>query len=88
MDDIFNVLFSLFQGIIDTETRAVCTGQYSDISPLSGGDVAFGTLENRYGSYDFHSNKAIQVGTEAITSDMLVVDGETRVQITYLVAHL
>ena len=49
------------QGVIDTETRAVCSGEYSDISPLSGGNVAFGTLEKRFNAYEFTRNKALQV---------------------------
>ncbi|GBM60023.1 Laminin subunit gamma-1, partial [Araneus ventricosus] len=29
------------------ETRALCTSEFSDISPLTGGNVAFSTLEGR-----------------------------------------
>lgn len=43
------------------ETRALCTSEYSDISPLRGGNVAFGTLEGRPSAYNFDSSPALQV---------------------------
>ncbi|CAG9761693.1 unnamed protein product [Ceutorhynchus assimilis] len=42
------------------ETRALCTSEYSDISPLRGGNVAFGTLEGRPSAYNFDSSTELQ----------------------------
>ncbi|KAJ8934783.1 hypothetical protein NQ318_023161, partial [Aromia moschata] len=42
------------------ETRALCTSEYSDISPLKGGVVAFGTLEGRPSAYNFDSSPELQ----------------------------
>ncbi|KAF6021667.1 LanB2 [Bugula neritina] len=47
-------------GIIDTPTRAICTREYTHISPLSGGNVAFSTLDNRPNAYEFDRNKLLQ----------------------------
>ena len=43
------------------DTRAFCTSEYSDISPLQGGNVAFSTLEGRPSAYDFDSSLELQV---------------------------
>jgi hypothetical protein len=43
------------------ETRALCTAEYSDISPLTGGNVAFSTLEGRPSAYNFDSSPELQV---------------------------
>lgn len=43
------------------ETRALCTSEYSDISPLSGGIVPFSTLEGRPSAYNFDSSPELQV---------------------------
>ncbi|XP_067941186.1 laminin subunit gamma-1-like [Watersipora subatra] len=48
------------EGMIDTPTRAVCTGDYSAITPLSGGNVAFGTLDKRPNAYEFDRNPVLQ----------------------------
>ncbi|KAL0851757.1 hypothetical protein ABMA28_000069 [Loxostege sticticalis] len=42
------------------ETRALCTSEYSDISPLSGGNVLFSTLEGRPSAYTFDSSPELQ----------------------------
>ncbi|KAJ8974237.1 hypothetical protein NQ317_016733 [Molorchus minor] len=42
------------------ETRALCTSEYSDISPLKGGVVAFGTLEGRPSAYNFDTSPELQ----------------------------
>ncbi|KAH7981494.1 hypothetical protein HPB49_024785 [Dermacentor silvarum] len=44
----------------DDETRALCTGEYSDLSPLSGGNVAFSTLEGRPSAFHFQHSKLLQ----------------------------
>ena len=43
------------------ESKAVCSDEYSDISPLSGGTVAFSTLEGRPSSRKFETSKVLQV---------------------------
>jgi hypothetical protein len=43
------------------ETRALCTAEYSDISPLTGGNVAFSTLEGRPSAYNFDASPELQV---------------------------
>ncbi|KAG8188781.1 hypothetical protein JTE90_009175 [Oedothorax gibbosus] len=42
------------------ETRALCTSEFSDISPLTGGNVAFSTLEGRPSAYNFENTPALQ----------------------------
>ncbi|XP_074654199.1 laminin subunit gamma-1-like [Tubulanus polymorphus] len=44
----------------DDEKKAVCSADYSDISPLTGGNVAFSTLEGRPSAYTFESSQALQ----------------------------
>lgn len=43
------------------EIRALCTSEYSDISPLHDGNLAFGTLEGRPSAYNFDSSPDLQV---------------------------
>ena len=43
------------------DTRVLCTSDYSDISPLTKGTVAFSTLEGRPSAYNFEANPALQV---------------------------
>ncbi|XP_031767395.2 laminin subunit gamma-1 [Galleria mellonella] len=45
---------------IGAETRALCTSEYSDISPLSGGNVLFSTLEGRPSAFTFDSSPELQ----------------------------
>merc|ERR1719422_643915 len=42
------------------EDRALCTSEFSDISPLTGGNVAFATLDGRPGAYNFDHNRELQ----------------------------
>ncbi|KAL1415178.1 hypothetical protein MTO96_029694 [Rhipicephalus appendiculatus] len=44
----------------DDETKALCTGEYSGLSPLSGGNVAFSTLEGRPSAFHFEHSKLLQ----------------------------
>lgn len=46
---------------VGAETRPLCTSEYSDISPLKGGNVAFSTLEGRPSAYSFDSSPELQV---------------------------
>lgn len=52
------------RGIItsDNEDQPVCTDEYSNISPLTGGSVAFSTLEGRPSAFNFESSHLLQVG--------------------------
>lgn len=45
----------------ENETRASCTSEFSDISPLTGGHVVFTTLEGRPSSRDFENSPELQV---------------------------
>ena len=42
------------------EARALCTSELSDISPLTGGNVAFSTLEGRQYAYYFDDSPVLQ----------------------------
>ncbi|XP_076348300.1 uncharacterized protein LOC143245932 [Tachypleus tridentatus] len=44
----------------DEEMRALCTSEFSDISPLTGGNVAFSTLEGRPSAYNFENSPVLQ----------------------------
>lgn len=55
------------------ETRALCTSEYADISPLRGGNVAFGTLEGRPSAYNFDSSPELQNWVTA-TEIMITLD--------------
>ncbi|GFY79495.1 laminin subunit gamma-1 [Trichonephila inaurata madagascariensis] len=44
----------------DDETKALCTSEFSDISPLTGGNVAFSTLEGRPSAYYFENSSLLQ----------------------------
>ncbi|KAJ8915766.1 hypothetical protein NQ315_004578 [Exocentrus adspersus] len=62
------------------ETRALCTSEYSDISPLKGGNVAFGTLEGRPSAYNFDTSPELHEWVTAteirITLDRLNTFGD------------
>lgn len=45
----------------DDERTASCTDEFSDISPLTGGNVAFSTLEGRPSAYNFDQSVVLQV---------------------------
>uniref|UniRef100_A0A672HPT0 Laminin subunit gamma-1 n=1 Tax=Salarias fasciatus TaxID=181472 RepID=A0A672HPT0_SALFA len=42
------------------EQQALCTDDFSDISPLTGGNVAFSTLEGRPSAYNFDNSPVLQ----------------------------
>ncbi|XP_064648977.1 laminin subunit gamma-1-like isoform X2 [Lineus longissimus] len=42
------------------EQLAICSPEYSDISPLSGGNIAFSTLEGRPSAYNFENSPTLQ----------------------------
>ncbi|XP_037538375.1 laminin subunit gamma-1 [Nematolebias whitei] len=44
----------------DDEQQALCTDDFSDISPLTGGNVAFSTLEGRPSAYNFDHSPVLQ----------------------------
>lgn len=48
----------------EDEQQAVCTDDFSDISPLTGGNVAFSTLEGRPSAYNFDNSPVLQVSQE------------------------
>ncbi|XP_054719317.1 laminin subunit gamma-1-like, partial [Uloborus diversus] len=52
------------------ETRALCTSEFSDISPLTGGNVAFSTLEGRPSAYTFENSPLLQEWVTA--TDILI----------------
>lgn len=43
------------------EAVAQCTREFSDISPLTGGNIAFSTLEGRPSSQNFEESEVLQV---------------------------
>lgn len=49
-------------GIIDisNEAQAICRDDFSDISPLTGGSIAFSTLDGRPSAYDFENSPVLQ----------------------------
>ena len=44
----------------ENETKALCTSEFSDISPLTGGNVVFTSLEGRPSSHDFENSRILQ----------------------------
>ncbi|XP_044848953.1 laminin subunit gamma-3 [Mauremys mutica] len=55
----------------EDEQVAFCTEEFSDISPLSGGNVAFSTLEGRPSAYSFDRSPVLQewvTGTDLLIS--------------------
>lgn len=51
----------------DDERIALCTDEFSDIAPLSGGNVAFSTLEGRPSAYNFDRSPVLQVRPHFVT---------------------
>lgn len=49
-----------------SESRAFCTSEYSDISPLRDGNIAFSTLEGRPSAIKFEHSNELQVYTQEI----------------------
>ncbi|KAH0945533.1 hypothetical protein HN011_010340 [Eciton burchellii] len=62
------------------DTRVLCTSEFSDISPLTKGTVAFSTLEGRPSAYYFETNPELQEWVQAtdlrITLDRLNTFGD------------
>ncbi|XP_052580641.1 laminin subunit gamma-3 isoform X1 [Peromyscus californicus insignis] len=54
----------------ENERVAFCTSEFSDISPLNGGNVAFSTLEGRPSAYNFEESPVLQ---EWVTSTELLI---------------
>nr|XP_057920257.1 laminin subunit gamma-3 isoform X2 [Doryrhamphus excisus] len=54
----------------DDERTAFCTDEFSDISPLTGGNVAFSTLEGRPSAYNFDQSLVLQEWVTA--TDLLI----------------
>ncbi|KAJ8339181.1 hypothetical protein SKAU_G00359670 [Synaphobranchus kaupii] len=54
----------------DDERTALCTDEFSDISPLTGGNVAFSTLEGRPSAYNFDRSPVLQEWVTA--TDLLI----------------
>lgn len=52
----------------EDEQQAVCTDDFSDISPLTGGNVAFSTLEGRPSAYNFDNSPVLQVSQTSAVS--------------------
>ncbi|XP_063067162.1 laminin subunit gamma-1 [Engraulis encrasicolus] len=52
------------------ERTALCTDEFSDISPLTGGNVAFSTLEGRPSAYNFDQSPVLQDWVTA--TDLLI----------------
>uniref|UniRef100_A0A672Q4G9 Laminin subunit gamma-1 n=1 Tax=Sinocyclocheilus grahami TaxID=75366 RepID=A0A672Q4G9_SINGR len=44
----------------EDEQQTLCTDEFSDISPLTGGNVAFSTLEGRPSAYNFDNSPVLQ----------------------------
>nr|AAF08983.1 laminin 12 gamma 3 chain [Mus musculus] len=54
----------------EDERVAFCTSEFSDISPLNGGNVAFSTLEGRPSAYNFEESPVLQ---EWVTSTDILI---------------
>uniref|UniRef100_A0A8C6SND2 Laminin, gamma 3 n=1 Tax=Neogobius melanostomus TaxID=47308 RepID=A0A8C6SND2_9GOBI len=54
----------------EDERTALCTDEFSDISPLTGGNVAFSTLEGRPSAYNFDQSVVLQEWVTA--TDLLI----------------
>lgn len=55
----------------DDERTALCTDEFSDISPLTGANVAFSTLEGRPSAYNFDQSLVLQVRPSLLPSCVL-----------------
>ncbi|XP_055378436.1 laminin subunit gamma-1 [Condylostylus longicornis] len=64
----------------EDESRALCTSEYSDISPLRDGNIAFSTLEGRPSAINFENSLTLQNWVTAtdikITLDRLNTFGD------------
>ena len=52
------------------ETMAQCTREFSDISPLTGGNIVFSTLEGRPSAENFEESEVLQ---EWVTATEIMV---------------
>lgn len=57
----------------DDEQTALCTDEFSDISPLTGGNVAFSTLEGRPSAYNYDQSLVLQVRAGSCSCSTLSV---------------
>lgn len=57
----------------EAESRALCTSEYSDISPLRDGNVAFSSLEGRPSAINFDHSTELQSWVTA-TDIRIVLD--------------
>lgn len=57
----------------DDEQTALCTDEFSDISPLTGGNVAFSTLEGRPSAYNYDQSLVLQVRPDTCSYSVLSV---------------
>ena len=55
----------------DDQQKALCTDEFSSISPLTGGNIAFSTLEGRPGAEDFENSPTLQ---EWVTASAIRID--------------
>ncbi|KAK5889661.1 hypothetical protein CesoFtcFv8_015647 [Champsocephalus esox] len=58
----------------EDEQQALCTDDFSDISPLTGGNVAFSTLEGRPSAYNFDNSPVLQVSGLDLSLDPYRLD--------------
>lgn len=49
----------------EEEDKPLCTSEFSDMVPLTGGNVLFTTLEGRPSKDDFENSAPLQVSVEA-----------------------
>lgn len=79
--DFYNLPDQAFIKIGGDETRPLCISEFSDISPISGGEVVFSTLHGRPTAYgDFENSKELSDWVTAtdirITFDRLNTYGD------------
>ena len=82
------------RGIITkaNEAVAICTDEFSDISPLTGGSVAFSTLEGRPSAFEFSESAELQVGDKLLCrwlgdKCMLNFDGDEKNYVHHAKGH-
>lgn len=51
----------------EKETKAFCTSEYSDLSPLTGGSVYFATVEGRPSAINFERSPEFLVSVVPMT---------------------
>lgn len=65
-----NTPYGLDEASLDQQ-KAMCTNEFSSISPLTGGNIAFSTLEGRPGAEDFDNSPTLQ---EWVTATAIRID--------------